>query len=402
MDLLSEKNRLEDLLREDGHTLTPTSEGYKLSSPFHNDSNPSCFVNAAKQVWMDYSGGDQDGGGVIQYVQKRDGIDYLYAVKILCKRAGLKPPDISDEDFAKEFAQEEERKKVRGILTAIAKYCHENLPDEIREIVKSHYGLSDESIDRFGLGYVSGDLVKHVKKDLGLSNKEILSTGMFSFKWPVGLLIPPKGQEPDYEKLEIRCVFHDRILFPYWRKDSVAYATARLIPGTQSDSRKYTKLQTYDPGKRPYISKTVKNETIYNEDDAQGAQTLVITEGVTDLISACQVGYHCISPVTTKFPDTAHKKLIDLCSRVEKVVIVNDSERNRAGEKGAISTAKLLHNAGIPVAIGILPRPEDVDKVDVNSFVKEHGAKAPDRGHRRRQVLHRLPPRQGGPRCKTG
>jgi hypothetical protein len=69
-----------------------------------------------------------------------------------------------------------------------------------------------------------------------------------------------------------------------------------------------------------YVSVHVANETFYNEDAVRGADELLITEGVTDCISALQVGVPCISPVTVRFRKQDHRKLVALTDNCSKVM----------------------------------------------------------------------------------
>jgi hypothetical protein len=115
----------------------------------------------------------------------------------------------------------------------------------------------------------------------------------------------------------------------------------------------------------------VRNDTFFGEDSVRGADQLLITEGITDAISARQAGIPCISPVTTRFRKRDIPKLVQLTRLVGKVVICNDAEENDAGVAGALETAAALHEAGRDVRIAALPRPEGVDKVDVNEYLKE-------------------------------
>ncbi|MCA9540534.1 MAG: hypothetical protein KC620_16655, partial [Myxococcales bacterium] len=63
-------------------------------------------------------------------------------------------------------------------------------------------------------------------------------------------------------------------------------------------------------------------------------------------------------------------------AHVHRVVICFDAEASDAGLKGAEATADDLFDAGLPVSIATLPRPEEVAKVDLNEYLKAHGADA--------------------------
>ncbi|MCA9632663.1 MAG: toprim domain-containing protein, partial [Myxococcales bacterium] len=156
----------------------------------------------------------------------------------------------------------------------------------------------------------------------------------------------------------------------------VVYFIARATEHTGEEpweQAKYKKLLTRSD-RHPYISVHVANETFYNEDAARGADELLMTEGVTDCISALQVGVPCISPVTVRFRKQDHRKLVALTEKCSKVIVCNDTEANGAGQAGAIETAQALHAAGRDVRIAVIPRPEGKEKIDVNELVATEGA----------------------------
>jgi len=64
--------------------------------------------------------------------------------------------------------------------------------------------------------------------------------------------------------------------------------------------------------------------------------------------------------------------LFQICKKLDKVYICNDNEESNVGRDGALKTAVLLENEGIPVRIVILPRPEEVNKVDIAEYMKTH------------------------------
>jgi len=126
----------------------------------------------------------------------------------------------------------------------------------------------------------------------------------------------------------------------------------------------------------------VQNETFYNEDAVlrrrEGARLsqLLVTEGVTDCISAMQAGVPCISPVTVRFRKKDLAKLVTLTEHVSEVIVCNDSEESGAGETGATETAEALQAAGRMVRIARIPRPEGQKKIDLNELIAAGGPEA--------------------------
>lgn len=343
--------------------LSPAGSVLKGRSPWARDTNPSLVVWPHTRTWRDFSGGGSLGGDCFDWVERRDGVPFMEALRALAEQANLDVPGGSDPTLAAELERVSERRRVEALLTAAAAYCHGVLPSKIREEwYRKRYGFSDETIGELLLGWADGHLYQHLTELLGATEEEALATGLF---------VRLKGGR-------IEDFFRDRLVFPYWRHGRVVYFIARATEHTGEEpweQAKYKKLLTRSD-RHPYVSAHVVNETFYNEDAVRGADELLITEGVTDCISAMQAGVPCISPVTVRFRKQDHRKLVVLTAQCSRVVICNDAEENGAGEAGAIETAQALHAAGRDVRIAVIPRPEGKDKIDVNEVVATDGPDA--------------------------
>jgi DNA primase len=339
--------------------LRPSGKTFKGLSPFHAETDPSFVVWPDSQRWQDYSNGGGLGGDVFAYVEAREKCGFKEALFQLAERAGIKRPDQDDEQYQREVALLLERREVERLLGQAAAHYHQVLPTKIRDsLYRKHYGFTDETIDSLLLGWADGHLFDHFREVLGVERELALKTGLF--------VVVAGGQVEDF--------FRDRLVFPYWRNGHVVYFIARSTQFTgdeEWEKAKYKKLLTHSE-KHAYVSPTVGNDYFYNEDAARGAEELVVTEGVTDCISAMQAGLRCISPVTTRFRDRDLPKLLGLTRWAKKIVICNDAEASGAGEAGALETAAALHREGRDVRLALLPRPDGADKIDLNEFLKAH------------------------------
>lgn len=332
-------------------------------SPFHAEKHASFVVWPETQTWRDFSGGGGLGGDVFGYVQERDKCGFKEALFTLAERAGIKRPDQDEAQYQRDLALAVERRSVERLLGHAAAYYHRILPTKIHdEWFTAHYGFTGDTVERLLLGWADGHLFDHFREHLGVSREAALRTGLF--------VVVAGGQVEDF--------FRDRLVFPYWKSGGVVYFIARSTEFTGDEAwekAKYKKLLTHSD-KHAYVSPTVGNDFFYNEDAARGAPEILVTEGVTDCISALQAGFACISPVTTRFRDRDVPKLLALSRGAKRVVICNDAETSGAGEAGAIETARALAREGRDVRIALLPRPEGVNKIDVNEFLKAHAPEA--------------------------
>ena len=343
--------------------IEPCGSVYKGNSPFNRDQEPSLVVWPHTNTWRDFSGGGSEGGDCFDWIMRRDDCGFMDALRRLGPRAGVEVPGQEDAALTEELEKISERRRIESLLTAAAAHYHAVLPSKLRQKwYHDRYGFTDETIDSLFLGWADGHLYQHLTEGLSVPADEALSTGLF-----VRL---PGGRVEDF--------FRDRLVFPYWKGGRVVYFIARATEHTSGEAwekAKYKKLLTRSD-RHPYVSAHVANDTFYNQDGVCGAQEILITEGVTDCISAMQASVPCISPVTVRFRKKDHPKLLELTARAKRIVICNDSETSGAGEAGAVETAQALYAAGRDVRIATIPLPDGQQKIDVNELVATQGPQA--------------------------
>ncbi len=333
----------------------------------NRDTDPSLSVSPSLQIWKDWSGGGTAGGDCFDFIEYRDNCSFKEALDLLALRAGVSRPDQSPEELRVQLELAQERRLVERIYADASKYLHGTLTSEARErFLHRHYGFDDQIIDRLQLGFDDGSLFQHLTEGLGYSQEECLLSGLFSRKG--------NGRIEDY--------FKHRITIPYWYRGKVVYFAGRtttLLGEPQSQSakvpRKYLKLQMNSSG-APYISVTVRNEYLFNQDDLHCDGDLLVAEGYPDCISAMQAGLSCVSPATTTFRSEDFERIAAKRKRGSVVRICFDNEAKRAGELGAIAAATRLQELGVDVRHIILPRPVGRDRIDLNEFLGEHGAQS--------------------------
>jgi DNA primase len=238
-------------------------------------------------------------------------------------------------------------RKAYQILTDAARFFNSNLKDLSH--LKTHYGLSEDTIQQYLIGYGPTDkhaltkhLTAHGHKLVGIKTTGLLGKFDYSF-------------------------FQGQYIFPYWNQGLVKYFIGRQTPETPTWKHgKYEKLPT---------SALVKNAFFYGEDSIRKASEVYITEGVTDCLAALQHSLPSISPVTVQFKKSDHPRLLSLV-RGKRVYLIPDNEENEAGIQGAQETLSFLRNNGIEACIITLPRPEGKEKIDLNEYLRDHGIEA--------------------------
>jgi len=300
---------------------------------------------------------------VINLVEKAINLSFIESCNWLSKtyhQHYLMSKKMTPEERAAHEATIQEQKTIFSILTETARFYHEKLLADVEiknHLIINHYGFNEETISTNSLGYSIGEgllnhlLLKKFKKE------NIIATGLFV----------KKGNQ-------LFEFFNNRLTFPYWNAGKVVYFIGRRTDRTPDKPReeaKYIKLPVHNE-KHPYVSPLISNQYYYGEDSIRGQNIIYIAEGVTDCLALLQAGKPCISPVTVQFREADFPRLEKLTKNVQKIYLIPDNEENEAGIKGAMATADKSEESGRKVYIIELPRPDDVEKVDLNEFLRDH------------------------------
>lgn len=369
--LLDVKGRLsvaETVRADSPDRVTNTSRGFMCCSPIRAERTPSFHVYEDTDTWYDF--GANEGGDLFDYIGKRDGTSFVDSLKWAAERCGV-PSSWGAEgsDNKKDLTELREKRLVTSALTEASWHYHQSLTKEAKAHLSAHYGLSDDTISEFRIGWGTGTLLKFLTTS-GFSEETAAKTGLF---------IRTRQGLAELHK--------DRIFFPYLRAGQCVYGISRRLDGvTPNDDwqkAKYKKnLVRSDT--HPYVSHHLTNACFYGENTVgKRTKTLIVTEGTTDALSAYQCGFSVLSPATTKFRSEDADRLYSLTKRFSDVVIVNDHEEpktngsgrtSQPGMDGSEDTGGALFMRGESVRVCVLPREPSQSKVDLNSFVHDNGA----------------------------
>ena len=350
-------NRLEDVLADDGITLTQKGNslvGYH-SNKHDSASKTSLVVDVQKQLYKCFNCGE--GGDVIKYLELNRNMRFTEACRYLAERAGIVLPNVDPEE-QKIFEQfRQEREELEKLYDAAAEFFHSQLSDKHRKLLLDKWGLTNETVVKYKIGFApTGKSIAQELIKRGFSRELIYRSGLLTKK------------RNNY--------FKGRLIFPYHKNGYVVYFIGRRTddtPDLKWEKSKFKKLRTHSE-KYPFISKAVSNEYFVGEDTVRRAENLLITEGVADCYAAIQAGFACISPGTVTFRKDDLPRLAVLAKQVKTVYLVNDNEDSEAGKRGALATAEYLEAQGISVKLVVLPRAEGVEKVDLADYLKSHNA----------------------------
>ncbi len=236
--------------------------------PFHDEKTPSFNVTPARGLFYCFS--CAEGGDVIKFVQKIDGLSFVEAVERLAGRAGL---ELRYEQGGYVPGQEQsQRRRLIDAHRAAAEFYAERLRDTGAEHARkflSERGFELKDAERFGVGYSPKaweDLTRHLR-GRGFTDGELITAGLAR-----------EGNRGARDR------FRGRLMWPIrdLSGDVIAFGARKLDP--DDDGPKY--LNT------PETSLFRKSTVLYGADLAKREiaqrRQAVIVEGYTDVM-ACHL-----------------------------------------------------------------------------------------------------------------
>jgi hypothetical protein len=216
---------------------------------------------------------------------------------------------------------------------------HPDRPTTAREYFTQRRGWDSDTVDDLLLGWAPADHADRLVAwlhDRGHSREAILATGAVGESDSGGF----------YATLSARYVL------PYYDADGEpAYAIARCTGGNGGGGRGYGgHPRDYKAGKYAKLRHTDErvpfDEPIYGLDTLEGADHVVVAEGIADAITAREAGYAVLSPVAKEFKEAHYDPLVDALEAqgVERVTIVADADPiyNEPGDVGPESIGEAV------------------------------------------------------------
>ena len=327
--------------------LVKKGRNYSGLCPFHDEKTPSFSVDPDRQFYHCFGCGV--GGNVFKFIQEIDRVTFVEAVKFLAERTGIALPERSGPSREEDAAADE---LYRANDLAQKYFHHLLLNDEVGASARTYLqirGLTDETIEHFGLGYAppEWDALLKVAGRRGLS-PQILERA--------GLALPRSTGSGHYDR------FRDRIAFPIANLSNrtIAFGARALQPDQEPKYLNSPETPIYHKGRVLYgLSET--RDVIRRQD------AVLVVEGYMDLISLAQIGIqHVVATSGTALTED-HCRLLARFAR--QVVLLFDGDA--AGSTAAMRALEVLLGAGIDARVVSLPSEHDPD-----TFVQKHGPDA--------------------------
>ncbi len=336
-----------DIISEHGIKLQRAGTSMKGLCPFHREKTPSFHVNRARQSYHCF--GCQAGGDVFRFVMEYEKVDFMTAVRLLARRAGV-TVELSEEDRR----DRADKDRLYEVISAAADFYRLALTksreaQEAREYLKRR-NLDGPEVAPFGLGYAP-DRSDHL---VTWAKEKKITTDLLE---KVGILVPSdRGGDP-YDR------FHGRLLFPI--RDEIGREigfSGRTLPSSTSPAKYVNSPET------PLFH---KSRILFALDRAKKAivdqRRALIVEGQIDTIRCHLAGLtHAVAAQGTAITEDHARTLKRL---TDEVVLVLDGDA--AGQKAAIRSVEVLLAAGLTVRMAPLPPGDDPD-----SLILKQGAAA--------------------------
>ena len=314
-----DRSPIDEVIGEHLQLRSAGGDSLKGLCPFHDEKTPSFNVTPARGLFYCFSCGE--GGDVIKFLQKIDGLTFVEAVERLARRAGI---DLRYEQGGYVPGQEQSRRRrLLDAHRAAAAFYAGKLqgPDAAAgRAFLTERGFEAADAERFGVGYAPAaweDLTRHLRAQ-GFTDEELMAGG---------LARPGRHGARD--------MFHGRLMWPIrdLSGDVIAFGARKLDPN--DDGPKY--LNT------PETPLFRKSTVLYGADLAKREishrRQAVIVEGYTDVM-ACHLADvpTAVATCGTSFGDDHIKVLrrlvMDTDGAAGEVIFTFDGDA--AGQKAAL------------------------------------------------------------------
>jgi len=334
-----DKARIEDVV---GEYVSLRRSGSNLMGlcPFHDEKSPSFNVNPSRQFWHCFGCGE--GGDVISFVQKLDGLSFGETIERLADKFGV---TLVREDGD---APRERRGPGRGTLIEAHKVAAEFFVEQLMtpEALPARRFLAEKGFDQaaaaqFGVGYAPTDgkrLPQHLR-GRGFSEEDLTVAG----------IVGTRGFSR----------FEGRVIWPIRESngDVIGFGARKLFENDRM------------PGKYINTSETPiykKNQVLYGIDLArkglQSTHRAVVVEGYTDVMACHLAGVPtavatCGTAFTTDHGKVLRRLMGDFQGSTGEIIFTFDGDA--AGQAAAMKVFAADEDFHSPTYVAVAPEGQD-------------------------------------------
>ena len=280
-----EKARIDDVISSYVTLRKAGGGSLKGLCPFHDEKSPSFHVTPARQFWHCFGCGE--GGDVINFLMKIDGLSFVEAVERLGDKYGVQLRR-EDGDIREERAKGPQRRRLIEAHAAAQEFYAGRLggPDALqaRQFLDER-GFDQSAADTFGVGFAPRDgeaLTKHLR-ERGFTQEEVVAAGLVAI-----------GRSA-YDR------FRGRLLWPIRDSsgDTIGFGARRIFDDDKIEAKYLNTPET------PIYK---KSQVLYGIDlarrDMARSSQAVVVEGYTDVMACHLAGVKtAVATCGTSFGD---------------------------------------------------------------------------------------------------
>lgn len=325
--------------------LKKTGTDYRGPCPFHQGKNRNFSVTPRKKIY--YCFVCHEGGDVFHFLQKKLGVQWPEAVKMVGEKSGI---EVKEVDTRREGP--DPREPLWEVNATATAYFQKMLWDDKSAASARDYlskrGIDRETADRFSLGFAPSDraLLREHLTALGFDEARMVDSGLFV--------------KPEEENTGIRPRFRGRLIIPIFDVlgRNVGFG-GRVLDNSEPKYLNSPETAIFGKGKLLYGLNWAKNSIRKDE-------RVLVVEGFFDVIRLMSAGVESVvAPMGTALTD-AQAGILRKYTR--NAYLLYDSDQ--AGLKATFRSGDELLSQGMTVSVVTFPEGEDPD-----SFVSEYGAK---------------------------
>ena len=315
-------------------SLKKSGSSYMGRCPFHGEKTPSFSVDPVQKLY--YCFGCGEGGNVFTFIEKKEGLDFADAVKMLAEKYGV------SLQYEKSSPELEERRKrhdrLLSLLDQTASYYSRCLKEsssaeDARSYLESR-GFRRQVIEEFRLGFspATGSALHKAAAAKGYTTDELSNAGLLSER---------QGRRFDR--------FRNRLMFPFTdHRGRVLGFGARVL-----DDSKPKYLNS--PDSAIYH----KTNLVFGLGNARTAITkadmVFVVEGYTDVLALNQAGIaNAVASMGTALTD---QQLKEIARFTRNIYLAFDADA--AGQSAMLRALELAKKLGLTLRVVSMPQGKD-------------------------------------------
>jgi len=304
--------------------------------PFHDDHKPSLNVSPVKQIFKCFSCGA--GGGVYQFLMLYEKLTFPEAVRLLAERTGVPLPQLGTDKGG--GGSEFSRSELIEVITFASEFYRQQLRSDSGKKALGYArsrGLTDDSIDRFALGYSpdAWDSLIRAAGKKGISKPKLLAAG---------LAVPREDGRDCYDR------FRNRLMFPIIDPQNriIAFGGRAL---DENERAKYI-----NSPESPIFSKSAQLYALnWSREGIVRTSRVTLVEGYLDALIPLQSGIDNIVATLGTALTEGHVRALSRYAR--RATLVFDADA--AGQAAAERALEVFLAQKIDVRIATIPGGKD-------------------------------------------